>query len=349
MSRGQDSPRHARVSDQEKGVHDGDGRINIHRCPSHRATLSAPAQPLRALVLAPVISLTVTIESEDDKPAIHLHPGGQGFWIARMLETLGCFATLAGPVGGEMGVVARSLLANRGVKLIAVDIAASSPGYIHDRRGGARVELAEMPEPTLDRHELDDLYAIVLHESLAASTCVITGSVSGVLPPEMYSRLGSDLGTHSVRVIADVHGEYLEALLEGGPIDILKVSQEDLAADGQDVDDEESVVSAAMKLHERGAAMVVVSRGAEPSVAITRATAYRVKPPELEVVDHRGAGDSMTGALTAGRLMGLDDLDLIRLGSAAGAGNVLRHGLGSGRPELIELLSKLVEIGEIQR
>ena len=48
--------------------------------------------------------LTVTIERqaigrmiEDD---IHVHAGGQGFWVARMLAELDIDACLCGPVGG---------------------------------------------------------------------------------------------------------------------------------------------------------------------------------------------------------------------------------------------------------
>ena len=41
-------------------------------------------------VFAPSPILTITIErGPEDVPDVHLHPGGQGFWVARMAAQLG--------------------------------------------------------------------------------------------------------------------------------------------------------------------------------------------------------------------------------------------------------------------
>ncbi len=41
-------------------------------------------------VIGPLLYLTVTVETEaGGVEGVHLHPGGQGFWIARMLQVLG--------------------------------------------------------------------------------------------------------------------------------------------------------------------------------------------------------------------------------------------------------------------
>ena len=53
-----------------------------------------------------------------------------------------------------------------------------------------------------------------------------------------------------------------------------------------------------------------------------------VCPPVLQVVDHRGAGDSMTAGLAAGLAKGLDMLDALRLGAAAAGAQ--RHPAGPG-------------------
>lgn len=43
------------------------------------------------------------------------HPGGQGFWIARMLVSLGVPASLCGCFGGETGAVLVPLVEREGV------------------------------------------------------------------------------------------------------------------------------------------------------------------------------------------------------------------------------------------
>ena len=59
-------------------------------------------------VFAPSPVLTITVEPGPERPAVHLHAGGQGFWVARLAATLGCEATLCCALGGEPGRVLRT-------------------------------------------------------------------------------------------------------------------------------------------------------------------------------------------------------------------------------------------------
>jgi 1-phosphofructokinase len=73
-----------------------------------------------------------------------------------------------------------------------------------------------------------------------------------------------------------------------------------------------------------------------------------VRMPRLEAVDTRGAGDSMTAGISAGLALGMSLEDAVKLGAAAGAVNVTRHGLGSGGGEAVRELSKRVELEPIE-
>jgi 1-phosphofructokinase len=72
-----------------------------------------------------------------------------------------------------------------------------------------------------------------------------------------------------------------------------------------------------------------------------------VRVPVMEEVDSRGAGDSLTAAIAASLAAGDDLRDAVKLGAAAGALNVTRHGLGTGDAEAIRRLSEQVEITPI--
>ena len=297
-------------------------------------------------VFAPALFVAVTIERRDDgHDDIHIHPGGQGFWIARMIRHLGAVPVLCAPLGGETGFVIRALMPTWGIDLVAVDIAAGSPAYVHDRRDWDRHTLAEVPPPILDRHERDDVYSAVLDRSLAAGVCVITGRTDDLFPPDVYRRLGRDFASNGVSVVGDLHGEELDSFLEGGPMEVLKVSDEDLLADAR-VDDVDppSLIAAAELLERRGAAAVVVSRASEPVVARFSGTTFTAVPPPIETVDLRGAGDSMTAGLATALASGLGPEDALRLACAAGAANVARHGLGNASAELIHQLLDRVQI-----
>lgn len=299
-------------------------------------------------VLAPSVYVSVTIEAgAGDDDDIHIHAGGQGIWVARMLRQLGHRPTVCSPVGGEPGQTLLGLIRSWGIEIVPIATTAATPAYVHDRREGERVELARSRQPELHRHELDELYNRILERSLSAGTCVVTGpAVDDQLPVDLYRRLGADLASAGVAVVGDLHGDALLAFLEGGPLKVLKVSAGDLTEDGlldelavHEPGHEDLVADTIDELSDRGVEIVVVSRGDQP--ALTRSTEgyARVHGPALEVVDATGSGDSMTAALTASLVEDHAVEEMLRRAWAAGAANVTRHGLGSGVPELIAELS----------
>jgi 1-phosphofructokinase len=305
-------------------------------------------------VLAPSVSVTITIEtaSDDEADDIHIHAGGQGVWVARMLRQLGYRPVVCAPVGGESGRTLLGLTSAWGIDVRKVDTVAETPAYVHDRRGGERRELARSATPTLRRHESDELYQVFLELALAGSRGVVTGPGSDdLLPKGMYRRLGADLASAGVDVIGDLHGHHLAELLEGGPLGALKIARSDLELDGRlpddlgDGDDDLEPLAAVMDdLHGDGVGWVVVSRGDRPAFARVDDGYRLVSGPPLEVVDPTGSGDSMTAALALGRAEERDPDEVLRTAWAAGAANVSRHGLGSGVPGLIEELARRVEV-----
>src|SRR5687768_2443474 len=58
-------------------------------------------------VVSPGLTTSVTIEeSSQGMDEIHVHPAGQGFWVARALRELGAEATLCCVRGGEPSAAA---------------------------------------------------------------------------------------------------------------------------------------------------------------------------------------------------------------------------------------------------
>ena len=127
------------------------------------------------MVFAPTPRLTVTVDQPADQPELHLHPGGQGVWQARMIMSLGVEVVLCASLGGEIGQVLEPLLVSEGVDLkVVVRDSGGSGGYVHDRREGQRQEIVDVPGHPLSRHELDDLYNLALGEGLRASVSVLS-------------------------------------------------------------------------------------------------------------------------------------------------------------------------------
>lgn len=169
------------------------------------------------MVFAPAPQLTVTLDQTNGEAEMHLHPGGQGIWQARMITSLGTPVVLCASLGGEIGQVLEPLMASEGVDLKVVRRESSSGGYVHDRRSGTRQEVADVPGHPLSRHELDELYNLALGEGLCARVSVLSGPGNRSLAPaDTYRRLAADLGGNGSLVVADLSGEHLGAVLDSG-------------------------------------------------------------------------------------------------------------------------------------
>ena len=301
-------------------------------------------------VFDPYPVLTITIEDREGADEVHLHAGGQGLWIGRMAVSLGATVRLVTATGGEAGVVLLRLIAAEGVDARGITTLTESAAYVHDRRSGGREELAEVKPPPLSRHELDSLYERALVESSDADAFVLAGPRPGVTVPEgTYRRLAADIGVVQPNVVADLSGEALEDALAAGTIRVLKLSDEELHAAGLTTGSEpDDVMAGICRLHEKGAEDIVVTRGAEPTLALISDRFMEVRTPHFTPRDNRGGGDAMTAALAVGvaRADRLDDA--LRFGAAAGALNVTRRGLASVEPEYVRRLAKRVELHPVE-
>src|SRR5690554_3689486 len=302
-----------------------------------------PAETVCVLAATPLLTISAESVSGSDDPQVHIHTGGQGLWVARMARSLGAKVTVCGPFGGEAGTVAALLAEREGLKVRSAAYGAGNGASILDHRGDEEVELAIQPSGRLDRHELDDLYGSVLVEALGANACILTGSdPPELLPADFLGRLATDLLEAPTHVVADVSGDSALAVAEAG-VDVIKMSHEELIeAEIASSERPRALVTAARKLlrmgpeEGAGARAVLVSRAGDPSLLVTLEEVHEVHTPPVTALNHRGAGDSMTAGVAVGLARGMDLLDAVRLGSAAGALNVTRRGLGSGRRDQIE-------------
>jgi len=297
------------------------------------------------MVYSPSPVLTVTIERQGAVPELHLHAGGQGVWQARMLAGLGIRAVLCTTLGGEVGRVVSALVAAEAFEMRAVTSGGSSGWYVHDRGEDGRREVAGHAGGPLHRHEIDELGSLALTEGLRAGVAVFAGPTEpGLVPPSTYRRLAADLRSNGVRVVADLSGIHLAAALAGG-VYLIKVSHDELVAAGRARDGSlPELVAAARALRAEGAGSVVVSRADKPAVALLDGEEVLVEAPRLELADPRGAGDSMTAAVAAMLARGADLADAVRMGAAAGAVTVTRHGLGTAPAAAVAELAKRVKL-----
>jgi 1-phosphofructokinase len=257
----------------------------VRRAQSRRRPAANPQPPVlqqrvagRVAVLAPSPLLTVTIEPGTDRLEVHLHAGGQGFWVARLAATLGvevvsCCALSGEPgriLSGEPGRILRGLIESDRLTLRAANAGTPNGVYVHDRRSGGRVEIVSVDSRQLDRRAADELYGIALSVGIDADVTLVTRCrPDDVIDPDLCRRLCGHPRANGKVVIADLTGPPLRATVEGG-VEWLRLSEEELVCDHHAASDAPAdIVAGARRLHAATARHVLVSRGSAPPYSST--------------------------------------------------------------------------------
>jgi 1-phosphofructokinase len=296
----------------------------------------------------PMVSIAIESFSAEGGDDIHIHPAGQGVWVARMAAELGVDPVLCGFLGGEVGAVLRPLLEAMPVELRLVETAEASGAYIHDRRSGEREPISQSAALPASRHEVDELFSVTVAAALDCDLLAVCGPYpDNTVPLDIYGDLVADVKANGVPVIVDLSSPRLDKALEGGP-DLVKINDWQIAGfvSGA-VDTEERMRAAMERLRDEGAETVIVTRAGDPALALRDGRFVELKPPKFERGAREGCGDSMMGALAATIAGGREWEDVLRLSAAAGATNFLRHGLGTGSRAVIEELAPRVQLREL--
>lgn len=293
----------------------------------------------------PMVSIAIESFSADGGDDIHLHPAGQGVWVARMAAELGAEPILCGFIGGEVGMVLRPLLEEMPIELRLVETTEASGVYIHDRRSGERQPVAQSAAIPVSRHEVDDLFSVTVAAALDSDLLAICGPYpDNTVPLEIYGSLVADVKANGVPAIVDLSSPRLDSALEGKP-DLVKINDWQIAGFvSGPVETEEQMREAMERLREKGAEAAIVTRAGDPAMAMRDGRFWELTPPRFERGAREGCGDSMMGALAATIAAERDWEEVLRLSAAAGATNFLRAGLGTGSRAVIEELAPRVQL-----
>lgn len=293
----------------------------------------------------PLLGITVEHRAGVEEDEIHLHPAGQGVWVARMAGELGARPVLCGFIGGETGRTLAPLLDELPGERRLIETSTWSGCYVIDRRSGERRVVAQAWSTPPSRHELDDLFSTATTTAVSGRALVVCNPLpADALPVPVYGDLVADVRANGTPVLVDLSTPRLDSALAGRP-DVVKVNDWELAeyVCGP-VETPAELHAAARRLREAGAGAAIVSRGERPAFVLDDAGQFELRPPRFDRGSREGCGDSMVGALAAAMARGLAWPDALRLGSAAGAVNFLRHGLGTGAREVIEEMATQVEL-----
>lgn len=296
-------------------------------------------------VFAPDPLLSITIERRGSGDDIHVHAAGQGVWLSRMAAELGAHPVLCCFLGGETGHTMAPLLEAQPGERRIVRTGGSSGCYVIDRRGGERRLIAASRRPPPHRHEVDDLVAATCSAALSSAVLAIGNPFPAEdLPHDVYETLVANTRAAGIPVLVDLSSPRLEHALRGRP-DLVKINDWELAQFVSGPVDGERALVAAQAVRDAGAAAIAVTRAGAPILVLAEGEGpWEIVPPRFTHGFREGCGDTMMGATAAGLAQGMSLRDALVLGAAAGAGNFLRHGLGTGTAATVRELTGQIEV-----
>lgn len=226
----------------------------------------------------------------------HATAGGKGLNVARVATILGEKVIATGFSGGHSGQYIQELLQRDGVRgdFVSVDGESRTCINIIDQNGKS-TELLE-PGVRISEQEKQSFREKLINVIWGSSVVVFSGSVPPGCGSDFYPELIQLCKSSGKQVILDTSGENLKQGIEAKPTLIKPNKDEIKALLGVDVQNKEDVIQAAKTLHESGIPIVAVSMGKEGAIVVCDEGVYEGTPPEVEVVNTVGCGDSMVAA-----------------------------------------------------
>lgn len=273
--------------------------------------------------------------------------GGKGINVSRVAALLGekpcCLGFKAGHTGGWL----ESELVKLGVKteFIPVEGESRTNSNIIDRARGVETEILETG-PIIreeDRKKFIELFCRVIN---GTRVLVCSGGLPQGIPSAFYKELILMAKSSGARVILDTSGEVLEKGIEAKPY-LIKPNKRELGnLVGRELGSIEEVICASRSVNEKGVPFVAASLGKEGALLVSAERAVHISPPEVEVVNTIGCGDSMVSGLATGIYRGMELSEAFLLGAACSVANTQFAEIGWITKELVEKYIKLLKVME---
>jgi len=254
------------------------------------------------------------------------YAGGKGIDVSRVLTTLGVNNKALGFVGGFVGGELEGLLFNEGIACDFIRISGETrTNIIVNDMSTENQTVLSARGPEIKPYELMQMIHKV--EKLEKPEIVI---ISGSLPPgvhpEIYRKIIEIAKTRGAWVILDTDGDAMSVGIQGIP-DAIKPNIHELSRlVGRELQRREEIISAARGVHEQGTGIVLVSMGAKGIIMVGEREQYWAYPPEVEVENTIGAGDSAVSGFVYGLVEGKSHKEALIYAVAAGTATTLRPG-----------------------
>lgn len=273
--------------------------------------------------------------------------GGKGLNVSRVASLCGEEVLATGFVGGHCGALAEELLEKDNIKNKFTHVKSETRSCINILdENNVSTEFLEKGE-SISHEEinafLDDFDKIIEDSNVIT----ISGSAPQGVPTNIYTTLINMIKAKNKKVILDASGDLLKEGIKALPTMIKPNSEEMENLLNVSINNEEEVIKNAIKLHESGIELVVVSLGSDGALLVCKDGVYHGKPPKIEVVNTVGCGDSMVAAFAVAMERGYSNIDSLKYAISISAANAMTFSTGSFNSEDVDNIFENTQINKI--
>ena len=274
-------------------------------------------------------------------------PGGKGLHVANVATILkeDCIAT--GLLGGKSGEFIEDKLKDYGIKQDFVKICGetrSCLAIISDDL--VQTEILE-PGPEVSESELNSFFDKYIDLIKDANVIVASGSIPKNVPNNVYRNLIEIANAKGKKFLLDTSGEALKEGIKGRPYFIKPNKDEIEALTGKKISSIQEAIEEIKIFQNQGIELVVISLGAEGSIAGYKGKFYKVSVPRVKAVNPVGSGDSYVAgvAVSIQREYGIEET--LRFASACGTANAMEKESGFVTETVVNELIAKIKIEEL--
>ena len=304
------------------------------------------------ITLNPALDRTISINatSLDDCNRIEneqMYAGGKGIDVSKVLTGFGVKNKAIGFVGGFAGEELEGMLINEGIACDFVRIAGKTRTniIINDMASGNQT-LYNAKGPVISAYELMQLIHKV-EDFEQPDFVILCGSLPRGVNPEIYRKIIEISKSKGAKVILDTDGEALRIGLQECPTIIKPNIHELNRISNKQLNTIESIVLVAKEMRVCGLEIILVSIGAGGMIMICEEGQYLAKPPEVDVKNTIGAGDSAVAGFIYGLTTKGDIKEALKYSVASGTATILQTGTAVCKQEDFHALLNQITLEEI--
>jgi len=304
---------------------------------------------ITTITFNPAIDKTMIIDNlrvgrVNRESGLRTDAAGKGINVSKVIQKLGGKSTAMGILAGNPGKFIKDELDRIGIESDFLIIGGQTRTNVKvvDGINNLVTDINENG-PFVSEDDLRTFERKVIDNLSEDSIAVFSGSVPRNVDKEVYKRLISEAKANGVKTILDADGELLIEGLKAGPYLVKPNIHELEKVFSKSMESTEDIIEYGEKLLEYGVEHVIVSRGGDGSVFISKDQIAIVNGIKVEVRSTVGAGDSMVAAIALAIDKGYSLEDTIKLAVAASAASVMKEGTQSGSIDDINRLIDKVE------